>query len=84
MQQVYSTLDVYSNNVYLDVYLDVYFERQKLSYFSRYYKNSVCQKPGWNEDVIEWCAKEAKRQDFKPHDYWDGFIIDEMKLQVNN
>ena len=61
-----------------------YFECQKLSYFSRYYKNSVRQEPGWNEDVIEWCAKETKRQSFKPHDYWGGFIIDEMKLQVNN
>ena len=80
MQQVYSTLEVYSNN---ELRL-VYFECQKLSYFSRYYKNSVSQEPGWNEDVIEWCAKEAKRQDFKPHDYWGGFIIDEMKLQVSN
>ena len=53
-------------------------------YFSRYYKNSVCQEPGWNKDVIEWCAKEAKQQGFKPHDYWGGFIIDEMKIQVTN
>ena len=58
-------------------------ESKKLFYSSRYYKNSVCQEPGWNWDVIEWCAKEAKRQGFKPHDYWGGFIIDEMKLQVN-
>ncbi|CAB3995373.1 Hypothetical predicted protein [Paramuricea clavata] len=24
----------------------------------RYYKNSVCQDPGWNNDVIDWCAKD--------------------------
>jgi hypothetical protein len=40
----------------------------------------VCQDPGWNNDVIDWCAKEAK----EPQDYWGGFIIDKMKIQVSN
>lgn len=48
----------------------------------RYYKNSVYQESGWNEQVIEWCAKEASRQELKPHEYWGGLLIDEMKLQV--
>ena len=78
MQQVYSTFEVYSNNELRLLRVS------KIVLFFKILQEFVSQEPGWNEDVIEWCAKEAKRQDFKPHDYWGGFIIDEMKLQVSN
>jgi hypothetical protein len=48
----------------------------------RYYKNSVNQEPGWNSEKISWCKREAERQKLKDHDYWGGFVIDEMKIQV--
>ena len=49
----------------------------------RYYKNSVDQKSGWNPETISWCKQEAQRQKLKEQDYWGGFILDEMKIQVN-
>ena len=49
---------------------------------SRYYKNSIPQQSGWNNDVIDWCRKEAERLKLKPEDYWGGLIFDEMKIQV--
>ena len=51
---------------------------------NRYYKNSVNQESGWNQEVIEWYAKEARRHELKPHEYWGGLIMDEMKIQVEN
>ena len=40
------------------------------------------QESGWNQEIIEWCAKEAPRQELKKHEYWGGLIMDEMKIQV--
>lgn len=42
------------------------------------------QAPGWNKEILEWCLKEAKKRRFKEEDYWGGFVIDEMKIQVRN
>ena len=46
--------------------------RQIIHFTSRYYKNSVSQEEGWNEEVISWCQTEAKRQNLRPEDYWGG------------
>ena len=48
----------------------------------RYYKNSVSQEEGWNDEMISWCQKEAERQNLKPEEYWGGLLMDEMKIQV--
>lgn len=40
------------------------------------------QAPGWHNEIISWCKREAERQNLKDHDYWGGFVIDEMKIQV--
>ena len=52
-------------------------------YICRYYKSSVSQQPGWNVEAIDWCRKEAERNNLKPADYWGGLVIDEMKIQVD-
>ena len=49
---------------------------------SRYYKNSVDQRPGWNSDAIQWCKREAERRNLIEHEYWGGYVTDEMKIQV--
>ena len=49
----------------------------------RYYKNAVEQQPGWNDQIIAWCQKEALRQNLAPSSYWGGLIFDEMKIQVS-
>jgi len=48
----------------------------------RYYKNSIEEMPGWNAEVINWCRKEAERRNLKEEDYWGGFLLDEMTIQV--
>jgi hypothetical protein len=48
----------------------------------RYYKHTVNQESGWNQEVISWCQNEAQRQHLKPADYWGGLVLDEMKIQV--
>lgn len=40
------------------------------------------QQPGWNSDAIQWCKHEAEQRNLKEHEYWGGFVIDEMKIQV--
>ena len=40
------------------------------------------QKPGWNEEMIDWCKREARRQNLKEDEHWGGLIVDEMKIQV--
>lgn len=48
----------------------------------RRYKNKVSQEPGWNNEVLEWCLLEAKDRKLRDQDFWGGFVIDEMKIQV--
>ena len=50
--------------------------------YARLHKIKVEQSPGWQDPILRWCADEAKKQGFKPQDYWGGFVIDEMKIQV--
>ncbi|KXJ22079.1 hypothetical protein AC249_AIPGENE3500 [Exaiptasia diaphana] len=49
----------------------------------RLYKNKVKESPGWNDEVLRWCAKAAHEAHLKPCDYYGGFVIDEMKIQEN-
>ena len=46
------------------------------------YKNKVVQVPGWDDSIIRWCVNEAKKHDVKEQDYWGGFVIDKMHIQV--
>ena len=48
----------------------------------RHHKNKVEQKPGWNSNLLKWCFQEAKKGNLKEQDYWGGFVLDEMKIQV--
>ncbi|XP_078384471.1 uncharacterized protein LOC144666905 [Oculina patagonica] len=48
----------------------------------RFYKNKVDEKPGWNDQVLRWCLEAAQERGLKKEDYWGGFLIDEMKIQV--
>lgn len=47
------------------------------------YKNRVQQQNGWNNEILEWCLMEAKNRNLRAEDYWGGFVIDEMKIQVS-
>jgi len=49
---------------------------------SRFYKNKVDEKPGWNDQVLKWCLEAALERGLKKEDYWGGLLIDEMKIQV--
>lgn len=40
------------------------------------------QKPGWDREMLQWCLLEARERNLKDQDYWRGFVIDEMKIQV--
>ena len=42
----------------------------------------MTQKPGWDREVLQWCLLEARERNMKDQDYWGGFVIDEMKIQV--
>ena len=46
------------------------------------YKNKVEEKPGWNDQVLKWCLETAQEKNLREEDYWGGFVIDEMKIQV--
>ena len=48
----------------------------------RCHKNKVEQKPGWDANLLKWCLQEAKKANRKEQDYWGGFVLDEMKIQV--
>jgi len=52
--------------------------------YSRYYKNKNEQKPGWQRNIVEWCKYEAKRIGLQEADYWGGFVLEEMKIQVTD
>ena len=49
---------------------------------SRFYKNKVGEKPGWNDQVLKWCLEAAQEKGLKKEDYWGCFLTDEMKIQV--
>lgn len=46
-------------------------------------KNKREQKPGWNTEIVEWCKQAAEDKNLKDCDYWGGFVIDEMKVEVS-
>ena len=50
--------------------------------FYRLYKNKIKEKPGWNDQVLRWCLETAQERGLRTEDYWRGFLIDEMKIQV--
>ena len=50
--------------------------------FYRLYKNKIEEKPGWNDQVLRWCLETAQERGLRTEDYWGGFLIDEMKIQV--
>ena len=50
--------------------------------FYRLYKNKIEEKPGWNDQVLRWCLETAQERGLRTEDYWRGFLIDEMKIQV--
>lgn len=50
--------------------------------FYRLYKNKIEEKPGWNDEVLQWCLETAQEKNLRKEDYWGGFVIDEMKVQV--
>ena len=45
-------------------------------------KNKIEEKPGWNDQVLRWCLETAQERGLRTEDYWGGFLIDEMKIQV--
>lgn len=32
--------------------------------------------------MLGWCLEAAQEKELKKEDYWGGFLIDEMKIQV--
>lgn len=48
----------------------------------RYHKNKTAQKPGWDRSIVDWCYEEAKKKNLREADFWGGFVIDEMKIEV--
>ena len=50
--------------------------------FYRLYKNKIEEKPGWNDQVLRWRLETAQERGLRTEDYWGGFLIDEMKIQV--
>ena len=48
----------------------------------RYHKNKREQKPGWNKEILQWCHDAAVEKNLKEWDFWGGFVIDEMKIEV--
>ncbi|KAK3101742.1 hypothetical protein FSP39_006029 [Pinctada imbricata] len=47
----------------------------------KYYKNSIRQTPGFNENNITWMIKEATTQNISPFGHHGGLVIDEMTIQ---
>lgn len=50
----------------------------------QYYKNSVPQKPGLNEEVLQWMEQEAAKGNLTELGKCGGIILDEMSIQVPN
>ena len=40
--------------------------------------------PGWKNEIMKWCLEEAKKRGLKEEHYWGGFVIDEMKIEVQS
>ena len=34
--------------------------------------------------MLKSCMEEAKKNNIKPEDYWGGFVLDEMTIQVRD
>ena len=49
----------------------------------QYYKNSVPQKPGLNEEVLQWMEQEAAKIKLTELGKCGGIILDEMSIQVS-
>ena len=32
--------------------------------------------------MLKWCLETAQEKNLREEDYWGGFVIDEMKIQV--
>ena len=46
------------------------------------YKNSVWQKPGLNEEVLDWMVRGADKLSLSSFGREGGLILDEMAIQV--
>ena len=40
----------------------------------RLYKNKIEEKPGWNDEVLQWCLQTAQEKNLRKEDYWGGFV----------
>lgn len=47
------------------------------------YKNSITQKPGIQEEVLDWLVDEVKRSGLDDYGKAGGLILDEMSIQVS-
>ena len=56
---------------------------RKIHELFRLHKNKVEQSPGWQNPIFRWCADEAAKVCPNEQDYWGGFVIDEMKIQLS-
>ena len=50
----------------------------------QYYKNSVPQKSGLNDEVLQWMEQEAKKLDLSEFGKCGGIVLDEMSIQVRS
>jgi len=50
--------------------------------FYRLYENKAKETVGWNDEVLRWYLNAAKDSGMKQEDFMCGFVIDEMKIQV--
>lgn len=48
----------------------------------QYYKNSVPQDSGLNDEVLRWMEQEAKKLNLSDFGKCGGIILDEMSIQV--
>ena len=47
------------------------------------YKNSINQKPGVSEKMLDWMVHEAVLRQVPSHGYHGGLMCDEVSIQVN-
>lgn len=48
----------------------------------QYYKNSVPQNSGLNDEVLQWMEQEARKLNLSEFGKCGGVILDEMPIQV--